>query len=135
MILFRLWMKNKSTGICFVRGKLGEDYVDLTICENRCLMCPYKIGPNIIMSYLLNDTKKFISSASAMSKSLFFIKCRTSLIRRGKSGGDIGLFIFLTKWFNMSIIQKKLYQNRQQKNPACGIKFPNAGFFIFILGS
>ena len=37
VILFRLWMKNKSTGICFVRQKLGEDYVDLTICENRCL--------------------------------------------------------------------------------------------------
>ena len=28
--------KNKTIGICFVRWKLGEYYVDLTVCENRC---------------------------------------------------------------------------------------------------
>ena len=37
VILFLLWMKINSTGNCFVRQKLGEDYVGLTICENRCL--------------------------------------------------------------------------------------------------
>ena len=31
-------MKNKSTWICFVKQKLREDYVVLTICENRCLL-------------------------------------------------------------------------------------------------
>jgi len=34
---FNYGWENKSVGIGFATQKLGEDYVDLTICENRCL--------------------------------------------------------------------------------------------------
>ena len=42
--------KNKSTGICFAKQKLGEDYVDLTICENRCLRW---IGKSSLMGHCI----------------------------------------------------------------------------------
>ena len=52
VILFLLWMKNKSTGNCFVRQKLGENYVGLTTCENRCSMRVKLKGADTKIKYL-----------------------------------------------------------------------------------